>query len=115
MISQLGEPMHPENLSPVALRDRRDNGELWQLLDVRETWEVELANVVGAVHIPMAEVPHRHQELKRDRPLAVLCHSGVRSARVAAYLLEIGFNTVANIAGGIDAWSQEVDSSVPRY
>ena len=104
-----------DELSPAAFEQRRRSGELWQLLDVREPWERELAQIKGAHTIPMAEVPDRWRELDNERPVAVLCHSGVRSARVAAYLIQVGFSSVANITGGIDAWSQEVDESVPRY
>lgn len=107
--------MAVEELEPAAFVERRLSGELWQLLDVREAWELELAGVPGAVHIPMSEVSGRHAELERDRPVAVLCHSGIRSARVAAYLLAQGYTRVANITGGIDAWSTQVDPSVPRY
>ena len=103
------------DLPPAEFVQRRESGELWQLLDVREAWEVELSSVGPAVHIPLGELPARHPELDRDRPLAVLCHSGGRSARAAAFLCACGFEPVANIAGGIDAWSLTVDANVPRY
>lgn len=104
-----------EELTPAALLDGRARGELWQVLDVREAWELEIARLDDARHIPMSEVPGRLDELDADAPLAVLCHSGGRSARVAAFLVERGFARVANVAGGIDAWSQEVDPTIPRY
>ena len=104
-----------EDMTPASFDARRKKGERWQLLDVREAWEHELARVPDATHIPMAEVPARHAELDPEQPTAVICHSGVRSARVATYLDQIGFDTVVNVAGGIDAWSVEIDSSVPRY
>lgn len=102
-------------MSPAQFAERRESGELWQLLDVREPWEVEIAAVAGSVNIPMQEIMTRHTELNRELAIAVLCHSGVRSAGVAMYLAASGFGTVVNIDGGIDAWSLEVDSSVPRY
>ena len=74
-----------------------------------------LAAVAGAVHIPMREVPARLAELDRDKPLVVMCHSGGRSRRVAEYLLGNGFPNVFNLKGGIDAWSTQIDSQVPRY
>lgn len=104
-----------EDIDPATFDERRKKGELWQLLDVREAWELELAHVPDATHIPMAEIPARHAELDSGLPTAVICHSGVRSARVAAYLEQMGFETVVNVAGGIDAWSVDVDPSVPRY
>ena len=85
------------------------------LLDVREHDELTLAAVAGATHIPMREVPARLAELDPDKPLVVMCHSGGRSRRVAEYLLANGFLTVFNLKGGIDAWSTQLDSHVPRY
>jgi len=87
----------------------------WQLLDVRDPWEREIASVAGSIDIPMAEIPARLGDLDADRPVAVLCHSGGRSARVAAFLVQQGFVRVANIAGGIDAWAVEVDERIARY
>ena len=89
------------------------------VLDVREPWEVQTASVkpdgFELVAIPMNEVPNRVAELDPDQPLAVLCHHGHRSQRVAMFLAGNGFARLANIAGGIDAWSREVDASVPLY
>jgi rhodanese-related sulfurtransferase len=89
------------------------------LLDVREPWEVQTAHVTPAgfdvVTIPMNEVPARLAELPQDRPVACLCHHGARSQRVAMFLAHQGYTDVANIAGGIDAWSQERDPGIPRY
>ena len=87
------------------------------VLDVREPWELQTASVRAdgftLVHIPMREVPARMAELQSahapDHPIACLCHHGMRSQRVAAFLLGNGFLHVANIAGGIDAWSRELD------
>lgn len=104
-----------EELSPTDLRERRESGEAWILLDVREPWEIELAHIDGTLNIPMAQVPGRLDELDREQPIAVLCHSGGRSSRVAALLVQTGFSRVANVTGGIDAWAVEVDQSIPRY
>ena len=104
-----------EDLSPSDFAAQRELGEAWQLLDVREPWETEIASVPQSINIPMAEIAARQAELDADKPVAVLCHSGGRSAKVAAFLAGRGFSRVANIAGGIDGWAREVDSSVPRY
>lgn len=85
------------------------------LLDVREPWEVETASVAGATCIPMGEVPGRLGELDPQRPILVMCHHGRRSAQVGFLLERSGFRDVINLAGGIDAWSDEVDPGVPRY
>jgi len=103
------------NLTPTELLRRQTSGEFWRLLDVREPWEVEIANVANALLIPMHELPARLHELDSSEAIAVLCHSGVRSAQVAGWLLESGFARVANIDGGVDAWSTEIDSTIPRY
>jgi len=89
------------------------------VLDVREPWEVQTASVEPAgcslVAMPMHLVPLRLNELDPDRPVACLCHHGGRSQQVAMFLAQRGFADVANIAGGIDAWSRELDPGVPRY
>lgn len=89
------------------------------LLDVREPWEVEQAALhlpgVAFKHIPMGLVPERLAELDRAQPIVCICHHGVRSLHVAAFLARQGFDSVFNLAGGIDAWSAEVDPAVPRY
>jgi rhodanese-related sulfurtransferase len=89
------------------------------VLDVREAWEIETACVSAQgfdlIKIPMQTIPQRLQELQRDQPIACLCHHGARSMQVAAFLAQQGFSHVANIAGGIHAWSSQVDASVPTY
>ena len=110
-------PGVPE-LSPTEFAARWPqfgSGEGAVLLDVREPAELAAAAVSPAVHIPMRDIPARMAELDRDRPLVVMCHSGGRSYRVAEYLLSNGFTAVFNLRGGIDAWSRELDSRVPRY
>ena len=97
------------------LRARRDRGERHVLLDVREPEEIATASLAGAVAIPMGEIPARVDELPRDVPLIVMCHAGVRSAHVVAFLESRGFTNAVNLAGGIDAWSTHVDPGVPRY
>ena len=89
------------------------------LLDVREPWELQTASVAPAgftlVAIPMIEIPGRLAELGEGQRIACLCHHGARSQRVAAFLNQNGFDQLANVAGGIDAWSSQHDPSVPRY
>lgn len=85
------------------------------LLDVRTAEELALATFPGATHIPMQELPARLAELNRDSPLVVLCHHGVRSEMAARFLERNGFANVSSVAGGLDAWSTQVDPSIPRY
>jgi len=90
-----------------------------QLLDVREPWEVAHAALtidgVETLALPMNEIPGRLDELDAARPIVCICHHGARSAQVVAFLERQGFESVYNLVGGIDAWSREVDPSVPRY
>lgn len=89
------------------------------LLDVREPWEIQTASVTPdgfeLLTIPMASIPQHISQLHPDRPIACLCHHGVRSLRVAQFLEQNGFSSLANITGGIDAWSLELDPSIARY
>jgi rhodanese-related sulfurtransferase len=87
-----------------------------RLIDVREPWEFQTAHIDGTVLMPMGDVPARaHQELDPEERLVVMCHHGVRSMNVTAWLRNQGFEQVQSLRGGIDAWSAEVDSKVPRY
>jgi rhodanese-related sulfurtransferase len=89
------------------------------LLDVREPWEVALAAIAlpgtGSLHIPMQEIPGRLAEVPAAQPVVCICHHGARSAQVVAFLLQRGHPRVYNLAGGVDAWSTQVDPAVPRY
>ncbi len=89
------------------------------VLDVREPWEWQTARVQenGFVlkHIPMGELATRVDELDRGTPVACLCHHGVRSQHVALFLARLGFERVANITGGIHAWSEQTDPTIPLY
>nr|WP_315465752.1 rhodanese-like domain-containing protein [uncultured Rhodoferax sp.] len=89
------------------------------VLDVREPHELAVASVVPdgfeLLRIPMGVIPVRLQDVPAGRPIACLCHHGARSMQVALFLQSRGFEGLANIAGGIDAWSVERDAGVPRY
>ena len=86
------------------------------LLDVREDWETQLAPVpTGLVHIPMGEVADRLSELDPKQDTVVICRSGGRSLEVARFLSAQGFSSVFNLAGGILAWSRDVDPTIPQY
>lgn len=104
-------------LTPIEFRRRwpEENSAGVVLLDVREPQELTLAKVRQALHIPMREVPQRLQELEPATPLVVMCHSGGRSRRVAEFLAASGFEEIYNLAGGIDAWAEQLDPTVPRY
>ncbi len=101
-------------ISAADFLQRRQQGEVMTLLDVREDWELAIASVPGVVHIPMAAVQSRLNELDRDHDVVVLCRSGRRSLEIAKLLQLNGFHAL-NLSGGILAWSHEVDSTIPTY
>lgn len=85
------------------------------ILDVREPWEHDVCRIAGAQLLPMQQIPARLGELPQDRDIVVMCHHGMRSLQVANFLAQSGFTEVVNLQGGIDAWSRQVDPSVPLY
>ncbi len=87
-----------------------------KLIDVREPWEFATARIEGGLLMPMGEVPARaHHELDPEERVVVVCHHGIRSMNVTAWLRNQGFEQAQSLRGGIDAWSVEVDPLVPRY
>ncbi|MFC6442904.1 rhodanese-like domain-containing protein [Paenalcaligenes hermetiae] len=103
--------------TPHEVRALQQRGEDFLLLDCRTSEEFATARIEGAHLCPMQEIPANVQELAEhaDRKIVVHCHHGARSLKVAAYLREQGFEDVTSMAGGIDLWSTDIDSSVPRY
>ena len=85
------------------------------LLDVRESWEWQLARIDGSQHLPMNEIPGEVENLERTQPMVVICHHGVRSLQVIAFLQRAGFDNLHNLQGGIDAWAREIDPKIPIY
>ena len=97
------------------LKDRLDSGDKIFLLDVREPHEYSIAKIEGSVLLPLGELPVSLEKLDREAEIVALCHKGMRSADAVGFLLQQGFTKVKNLIGGIDAWSVEIDQSVPRY
>jgi molybdopterin/thiamine biosynthesis adenylyltransferase/rhodanese-related sulfurtransferase len=102
-------------MSAHELKRKMDAHEPFELVDVREPFEYEIARIDGAKLIPLGEIAERANELQRERPIVVHCHTGRRSAEAVRLLQQRGFANVYNLEGGIDAWSEQIDSSVPRY
>ncbi len=96
------------------LKQRIDAGEDVQLIDVREPYEYQIAQIGGKL-IPQNDVPQRLHEIDREREVVVHCRSGARSQRIAEFLKQAGYPSVANVAGGILAWADEIDPSVQKY
>ena len=93
------------------LQEGRD----FHLLDVREKEEWDICHIEGAVHIPMRRVEAAMSGLPKQKPLAVLCHHGMRSLAVSEALVQAGFTEVFNVSGGIHAWAMEIDTDMNRY
>lgn len=102
-------------LSPQELAQEIAAGQKLVLLDVRGEDELEISKMEGIVHIPMQDVPERISELDAEADTVVICRSGGRSARVAAFLLQNGFTKVRNLAGGMNLWATDVDPKLPVY
>lgn len=110
-------------LTVGELHDMLDNHpqdfDAWQVVDVREPWELERASIrherFRCSAIPMATIPLRQSELQRDKKLLIMCRTGGRSTQVANFLVQNGFEQVYNLQGGITAWSREIDPSIPTY
>jgi rhodanese-related sulfurtransferase len=111
--------MEPIEIEPAAVQALGEPGPAaeWLLLDCRTPEEHATARIAGALLIQMQELAGRIDELNewRDKPVIVHCHHGVRSLRVAHWLRERGFSGARSMRGGIEAWSAEIDPSVPRY
>lgn len=103
-----------KEITVQELKEKKEAGEDFFLLDVREGWEYEVSNIEG-VHIPLGELPDRVGELEDQRhaEFVVMCRSGGRSGRATEFLTAQGFTNVHNLKGGITAWSKEIDPSMP--
>jgi rhodanese-related sulfurtransferase len=85
------------------------------LLDVREANEFAYAHIKDSMHIPLNRLPERYKELDKEQGIVLICHHGMRSQQACVFLQDMGFTQLYNLHGGIDAWSVNCDSSVPRY
>ena len=108
------QPM-PE-ITATELKQRLDNGDDIQIIDVREDNEVAIAKLPNTIHIPLGQIVNRMSEIDAARETVVHCKMGGRSARAIEALKRSGFTgNLINLAGGITAWSNDVDASVPKY
>lgn len=107
--------MQINQMTPVELKQKLDNQASLFLLDVREPIEFRFAKIEGSVLIPLNQLSERLDELDKTHDIVVICHHGMRSLQAANYLVHYGFEHVSNLVGGIDAWSLQCDSKVPRY
>ena len=106
--------MSVPQLTPRELAERLASGQPITVIDVREPWEHGIAHLASARHIPLGALAAAEAELPRDRDVVFVCHHGARSQAAAEYFAARGIRAV-NLSGGIDAWSRDVDPTVPRY
>jgi len=104
-----------KDITPKQLKSRLEAGEAIDIIDVREDWEVAQGMLANAIHIPMDDIPDAVDQISREKPVVVMCHTGRRSEQVALWMDTEGFDNVLNLVGGIDQWSREIDPSLPRY
>lgn len=104
-----------QQITPAELAQRLAAGETVNLLDVREAWEYSFNRIPGGQLYPMSELPVWATKLDPTQEYVIYCHHGIRSLHACAYLRSKGFTRLVNLIGGIDAWSHEVDPTVPLY
>jgi rhodanese-related sulfurtransferase len=107
--------MEFKTITPSRLSERMRGEEPPLVIDVREPEEYELARVEGTRLLPLSLFNEWAPSLDRERETVFMCHHGIRSAQVCAFLSRQGFEKIHNLAGGIDRWSADVDPAVPRY
>ena len=107
--------MSVKQITAIDLQNKITNKDSLTLLDVREPFEFNYAKIDGSVLIPLNQIPARLKEIDFDTEVVTICHHGVRSMQAANFLSQVGFKNISNLTGGIDAWSVECDSSIPRY
>jgi sulfur-carrier protein adenylyltransferase/sulfurtransferase len=104
-----------DELTVQQLKDQIDSGANPVIIDVREPSEFQIARLEGTTLIPLGEIPQRFQEIPRDQEVVLHCKMGVRSRQAVDFLKQQGFTRVKNLAGGITAWSEQIDPNVPKY
>ena len=102
-------------ITPQAYKEMRNKKVPHILLDVRQPWEVTKACIDNAHYLPFTQLIENVEELSRDEKIIVYCHHGIRSLNACVFLREQGFKDVLSLAGGIEAWAQQIDSSIPLY
>ena len=102
-------------ITPAEVKKKMDVHEPFVLIDVREPHEYQICRIPGSKLIPLGEVPKRMNELDSADEIVVHCKSGMRSAKAVDLLMKSGFRKIHNLKGGILAWSDQVDPSVPKY
>ena len=104
-----------KDLSPFEVKEILETKNGTRLIDVREEWEYKIARLENSELMPLSNFMDHIDSLKQDDELIICCHRGVRSANVCMFLAGKGFTNLINLRGGIEAWSNEVDTTIPHY
>ncbi len=112
-VQQTG-PTVPE-ITCLELKKKIDSKKPFFLLDVREPHEFQISKITGSTLLPLGELPKRWSEIPQDKEIVIHCKAGIRSAKALLFLQQQGYQKMLNLKGGIDAWSEEIDPSQPRY
>lgn len=105
-----------KSISAIELKEKLEHQEDLMLIDVREPFEYDICHLPGALLLPLHSLPAHAKDIDTTKPVVVYCHHGIRSAHAIHYLQSItGASNFFNLEGGIDAWSVQVDATVPRY
>jgi rhodanese-related sulfurtransferase len=102
-------------IEPDAVKQMLDRGDAVRLVDIRQAWEHKICRIEGSLLLPMDELPARIGELPKDQPLIIVCHHGMRSFHATMWLRQHGFPQAINLAGGVDAWAEQIDPAMARY
>jgi rhodanese-related sulfurtransferase len=112
---QLAKVMDDIQIEPRDVKQRLDRGDKFLFVDVREPWEHQTTKIEGATLIPLGQIPGSLAEFEKAADVVLFCHHGMRSLDAAAWLRSQGIAGARSMNGGIERWSVEIDSQVPRY
>jgi len=104
-----------QSITPERLKQRIDGGDNLELIDVRDPWEFEICRIQGSRNIPMTEIESQLAAIDSSMETVLICHHGVRSLQIAAFLESLGYQHLYNLDGGINRWSGTVDPDMPQY
>lgn len=100
---------------PLEVKELLDSGISLVLLDVREHWEFDYCKIPNSIHMPLSDVTKRISEFEKKDPIILICHNGRRSRHIGEELINMGFDNVINLKGGVDQWADDIDKSMPKY
>jgi rhodanese-related sulfurtransferase len=102
-------------ISVEELKAKRDRGETPALLDVREPHEYAISDLPRSIKVPLGALPKSLDKIPRDREVIVYCRTGGRSANAVQFLRQMGYQKAVNLAGGVNAWADRIDPTMPKY